>query len=191
MSLLLKNFIDEFKNDCLIEIYGRDKIIISKNEKLILIGYSAGAIPLFKFAFQNLENVEKIILIAPAGTIHRSFFSHCFAFLKELKYFYSFDKKKAKKILKESIITFCKHPIDSLIKIHKIKNFQLTKKVEKAKEEKIKIIKFYSSDDNFMFDIITALRDKLNKITGVTSGHFAITHNYKNYALKVKRVIEE
>ncbi|MCD4694388.1 hypothetical protein K8R62_03455 [bacterium] len=187
----MRDFINELKNFHLTKIYGKDKIVIEKNEKLILISYSAGVIPLFKFAFKNLKNVERIILIAPAGTIHRNFFSHCFAFFKELKYFYSFDKKKTKQILKEVIIDFLKNPIGSIIKIYKIKKFQLEKQVEKTKKEKIKLIKFYSSDDDFMFNIITGLRDRLNRITGIASGHFSIIHNHKNYALKIKRVIEE
>jgi len=191
MFILLYGFITKIRESYFTKIYGREKIIIGKNEKLILIAYSAGVVPLFKFAFKNLKNVEKIILIAPAGTIHRRFFSHCLAFLKELKYFYSFDREKAKQILKESIATFCKHPIDSLIKIHKIKRFRLIKKIKEVKIHKIKLIKFYSSDDNFMFDIVTAPRNGDDIITKIASGHFAIIHNYKNYALRVKRAIED
>lgn len=187
--LLLYGFIKELKESYHTKIYGKDKIVIGKDEKLILIGYSAGAIPLFEFAFKNSEKVKKIILIAPAGTIHRGFFCHCFAFFKELKYFYSFDKKKAKQILKESVVAFFKSPIGSILKINQIKKFDLIECSNRARSKNIEVIKIYSSDDYFMFDFLTALRNRNNLITGIASGHFAITHNYKNYAINVKRII--
>lgn len=193
MLKLLSFFISDLRKDFLINVFALNKKLLLKNETIVLIAYSAGVIPLILF-FDNIEKenkIEKIILISPAGTINRSFLSHCFFFLKELFRFSRFNKKAFIKIVGEIVFTFCKNPIKFIVTIQKIRKFKLEKELKKIEEKGIKIIKVHIKQDVFMFDNSLLSDNKNNKILNLNSGHFAIIQHPKFFSELIRELIKE
>ncbi len=159
---LLEPFLEEMRKEFIAEIYNNHK----REEGLIFISYSAGVIPLRLFAKKN----DKMILISPAGLTNRGFFSHCYAFFRELLYT---QADLAIKVWWESVKRITKKPLRSWREIREIRRYKL-----EINENDIIVL---GENDLFMKTERKAIR--------IPGNHFNILENPKEVALIIKATL--
>ncbi|MDZ7611622.1 MAG: hypothetical protein U5L10_02570 [Candidatus Moranbacteria bacterium] len=172
-------FLDKLREErFLVQAKGyNQRIKPASNEKYVLMGYSAGAVGALSFAKGHSKNVDKIILIDPAGfPPPRNFLSHVWNFRKESRRLPASIKMELKAELGR----------DSMGKkwksVRQIISFDLIKEIEEAylDKEEIYIVKsiwdlMFSSGRNFQ------LPNDLNLIKIAGNGHFGLIKNYRRY----------
>ncbi len=129
MLFLLQDFLEVLNKDFDLEVFDNNFTQVQSKERLVLISYSAGVINLTRFARSYKENIEKTIMIAPAGIERSSIFSHSLRFFKEFIFFKARKSRVKRFILKEILANFNSDFFSSLKTLNTIRSFNLEREV--------------------------------------------------------------